>query len=75
MSTQHYTEEPGTCDCRDDSNCGCTYPNNISDYENMAQNTHTKVHHHPTLKKDTICYCTPQSECDCVRPKKKTDNI
>lgn len=45
------------CDCDEDNNCGCSYPNNInnSDFEQ-------KINNKPT---ETICICDINAECSC----------
>ncbi len=70
MDTRNYNEPSNCglekCDCREDDNCGCSYPNNISSYNcggsNRKQDTSPRTA--PATDKETICTCSP-SECDC----------
>lgn len=66
------------CDCSDDDNCGCTYPNNMPhDFDrhcqpNQEQECVKTVSREKIeiktpnahYKKDSVCICSPR-ECDC----------
>lgn len=72
------------CDCSDDDNCGCSFPNNMShDFDhtqpaNQIGNTSHTISHekieidtqHSHLEQDSICICSPD-ECDCVTTSHK----
>lgn len=73
------------CDCSDDDNCGCSFPNNIphdfdvhctENQENSCTKTVTKEKieiktENTHLKKDSVCICSPQ-ECECVISNSQT---
>ncbi|MBE6448581.1 MAG: hypothetical protein E7018_04700 [Alphaproteobacteria bacterium] len=50
--------EKNNCECREDDNCGCSFPNNIRYFRNQSTNN-TKI------TKDSICICSP-TECSCT---------
>ncbi len=69
--------EFNTCNCSEDDNCGCSFPNNIEDYcdctaeDNcgcMELDEEKQIH----IKKDSICICT-EKECDCKVERTETD--
>ncbi len=60
--------ENNNCECREDDNCGCTYPNNIRDY-----NKTKKAEYISRVIKDTTCVCTP-TECACSIERTQVDN-
>ncbi len=87
MDTRNYNEPFNCglekCDCSDDDSCGCTFPNNVSDYSCNAadgncgglkekaskpQKKETVTH----IVKDSICTCTPD-ECSCAVERTETD--
>lgn len=73
-----YTNNHGEpCSCSEDDNCGCTYPENITSFENTEEITRTQE----TFKiktperfiaKDTVCYCDPKN-CDCTITYEEND--
>lgn len=64
-------ENKTSCECREDDNCGCTYPNNLSAFNcqtaNKNKETITKI------VKDSVCVCSPQ-ECTCNVERTEIDN-
>ena len=52
------------CDCDEDNNCGCSYPNNTGkascQYANRyAESCRRDEHHYD------VCSCDDQGDCDC----------
>ena len=67
MDGRHYeTPEIKKCECSEDDNCGCTYPNNMRHYENTKEIV-TKI------VKDSVCICTP-NECACSIEQTEIDS-
>lgn len=78
-NSQYSYDYAHKCDCSEDDNCGCSFPNNIphdfdihcpKNQENSCNKTVTKEKveiktPNAHLKKDSICICSPQ-ECDCT---------
>lgn len=74
MDTRNYDEKFNcgleSCDCDEDNKCGCTFPNNISDFTcacDEGTNCGCIQFDEPTttyVKRESICICTPD-ECDC----------
>lgn len=86
MDTRNYNEPSNCglerCECSDDDNCGCSFPNNVSDYTcNCTPQDHCgcingerldikdKGRH---IKKDTVCFCSPE-ECSCTVERNETE--
>ncbi len=75
MDTRNYDEKYNcgleSCDCDDDNKCGCTFPNNISDFtcacEKNADCDCIQFDKPTTtyVKDETVCACGPK-ECDCT---------
>lgn len=75
MDNRNYNEKYNcdldNCDCDDDNNCGCTYPNNISNFLCLCPNKTPRQNQYPNKKADaytraeTICTCN-HKECDCT---------
>jgi len=57
-----------SCRCADDDNCGCTYPENISDPVSgdveMSQESFKIKTEERFIAKDSVCYCSPKN-CNC----------
>ena len=58
------------CECSEDDNCGCTYPENMKSYTLADNETRTEESYRIKtperfIKKDTVCYCNPD-DCDCT---------
>ena len=64
-------DNKASCECREDDNCGCTYPNNLSSFncQTAAKNKETITH----IVKDSVCVCTSQ-ECACNVERTEIDN-
>ncbi len=77
MDTRNYNEPNdcglGICDCSETNTCGCTFPNNVSDYECLncteEQTTVSLESCHSEnetsyVQKDSVCFCNSKG-CDC----------
>lgn len=91
MDTRNYNEPDNcgleACDCRDDNTCGCTFPNNMSDFsctctdegkcgqfdQEKTNQYDSQFEQNKHIKKDTVCFCTPE-ECDCTFENSETNN-
>ena len=72
-----------TCDCSDDNSCGCSFPNNMSNYScecadngDCGEFSHAKINIQTParhIRKVTTCYCNPQ-ECECQIERSETEN-
>ena len=79
MSKKSYNEALTNhrCDCSEDDNCGCTYPENMKSYHLTEDETRTEESYKITtperfIKKDTVCYCNPEN-CDCTITYEEND--
>ena len=52
-----FTKNSNECDCDEDNNCGCSYPNNLNkpDFEEEINNK----------TNETICICDANADCTC----------
>ena len=68
QSTETFVQHASTCRCADDDNCGCTYPENVSEENTeeptMSQETFKIKTEEGFIAKDSVCYCTPK-DCKC----------
>lgn len=59
------------CDCDEDNNCGCTYPNNVEEYDcGCIQDEECKCilfdpHINQYYHDDSVCFCNIKGNCDC----------
>lgn len=61
----HKYSNYNNCCCAEDDNCGCTYPENISQFENAETvKKSTMKNKEPYIKDGSVCYCSPD-DCDC----------
>lgn len=79
MDTRNYDEPYNcgleNCDCSDDNNCGCSFPNNMSDFDCNCLNKETVHIDTPEVKvkKESVCFCSPEA-CSCTVERNETDN-
>ena len=64
------------CDCDEDNNCGCSYPNNVNksaygydENNSLCDNFNHKKQTPSTLGNDSICICDTHADCSCVKKK------
>ncbi|MBE6452565.1 MAG: hypothetical protein E7012_03645 [Alphaproteobacteria bacterium] len=64
-------ENKPSCECREDDNCGCSFPNNINDFNRQiaVKNKETITR----IVKDSVCACSPK-ECACSVERTEIDN-
>lgn len=88
MDTRNYDELYShtleNCDCDEDNKCGCSYPNNVSNYvcgctpEQDCNCPETGATPRPDketatrIVKDTACICSPKG-CACTVERSETD--
>ena len=72
MKDKHHYESQieNRCECSEDSNCGCTYPENVNTFHIDDDVTRTEESFkikipERFIQKDTVCYCNPKN-CDCT---------
>ena len=70
--------EEHRCECAEDDNCGCTFPENVAAFNDTAGKTMTQESYNIKteerfIKKDTVCYCDPKN-CDCQISYEEHDN-
>lgn len=60
------------CDCDEDNNCGCSYPNNIDksacvcdENNNICDCTNFDIQDTHPQTKESICVCDTQGDCSC----------
>lgn len=59
------------CDCDEDNTCGCSYPNNVSDFAHECSRDEQcgcikfDPHMHQYYHDDSICFCDTKGDCDC----------
>ena len=61
-----FSDPASQCRCAEDDNCGCTYPENITDSDDltMSQKSFKIKTEERFIVKDSVCYCSPKN-CDC----------
>ena len=69
MNKGNHKHSNNNCCCAEDDNCGCTYPENIAQYENLTNTDETvnkpaMKHKEAFVKDGSVCYCSPD-DCDC----------
>lgn len=74
MDTRNYDERYAhsleNCDCSEDNKCGCTFPNNVSNYtcgctpEQDCGCIAAKKETVTRVVKDSVCVCSPNG-CAC----------
>ncbi len=80
MDTRNYDEPYNcgleNCECREDDNCGCTFPNNMSNFscqcaiedecKNFDQEAKKKTLSPPEIhiSENTVCHCSADN-CEC----------
>ncbi len=78
--TKYIYNYANKCDCSDDDNCGCSFPNNMhhnfsshqTSIEQQQEELHNTISKEKTeintpnvhFKKEKICICNPK-ECEC----------
>jgi len=65
MKIRHeHTADANFCDCDEDNNCGCSYPNNTGKSSCQYANRYADSCRKDEQQYD-VCSCDNQGDCDC----------
>lgn len=51
------------CDCDEDNNCGCSYPNNVDKFAYQSDEKDSSAQN--KINKESICICDTNADCSC----------
>lgn len=69
--TKEFIRNKNECDCDEDNNCGCTYPNNVEESAcGCIDDACGCIQFDPYINQyyhdDSICFCDTKGECECL---------